>query len=258
MPGKFFGDANANRKPERLIGSTTVLGTSWDSSQITFSTATATNDTLNITSHGLVNGDQVGFGVPVDGNNTQIPWCGQTSGTILFVVNATTNTFQLSTTTGGTALSFTATGGSSYKLFKNTGITVITFTLSAYKKVRIKQRGWGPVTSGASKPTFRRNGDNSAILNMGVLTAGSSRSDFFDTDVIMEYNNTNGLYTFGFKGMQYVRGQGSSGGVSVNSGAYAYTQRETSDSKTLGTIDCMFYGTGWYAGGTTVEVYAIE
>lgn len=64
-------------------------------------TAQATGDTITSTAHGLVNTQKVVF---------QTGYCptGLTAGTTYFVVGSTTNTFQCSLTSGGSAVDITA------------------------------------------------------------------------------------------------------------------------------------------------------
>jgi hypothetical protein len=65
----------------------------------------AISDTLTAPAHGYVNGDQV-LVIPTAGS---LP-TGLTEGTIYFVIGATTDTLQLSLTSGGAAVDITATG----------------------------------------------------------------------------------------------------------------------------------------------------
>lgn len=62
-----------------------------------------TNNVIRSTAHGLTNGTKVVF------FNATVP-TGVTEGTVYFVVGATTDTFQVATSSGGTAISITATG----------------------------------------------------------------------------------------------------------------------------------------------------
>jgi len=68
---------------------------------VTFSDA---GDTVNLTAHGLSNGDEVSFTAPIT-NTTGI-----SANTIYYVVNATTDNFQVATSDGGTALALTNNG----------------------------------------------------------------------------------------------------------------------------------------------------
>ncbi len=68
--------------------------------------AGVTADTIYSSAHGLVNGDRVMvFNVFAESLPT-----GLTEGTIYFVVGATTDSFQVSTTSGGSAVDITAVG----------------------------------------------------------------------------------------------------------------------------------------------------
>lgn len=68
---------------------------------------TLTNDQLLSVSHGLVDTDRVMLFNPF---SDTLP-TGLTEGTIYFVVNSATNTFKVSTTSGGAAVDITAVGG---------------------------------------------------------------------------------------------------------------------------------------------------
>jgi hypothetical protein len=72
----------------------------------TVDAAGVTSDTITSAAHGLANGDRVMvFNVFAESLPT-----GLTEGTIYFVVGATTDTFQVSTTSGGAAVNLTAIG----------------------------------------------------------------------------------------------------------------------------------------------------
>lgn len=68
----------------------------------------ALTDVVKCTAHGFANGDQV---VLWDGTDT-LPTTSSV-GTIYFVITSTTNTFQLSLTSGGAAIDFTVAGSGS-------------------------------------------------------------------------------------------------------------------------------------------------
>ena len=82
-----------------------IAGTSSSSTTVAGSSVTADNTTDFITLSGntLVNGDTVVFGA------TTIP-TGLATGTVYYVVNQSGNTFQVSTTSGGSAVNFTSNG----------------------------------------------------------------------------------------------------------------------------------------------------
>lgn len=74
-----------------------------------FSSDVIANDQLRSAAHGMSNGDRVMlFNVF---SETLPTGTGLTEGAILFVVGATTDTFQVSTTSGGAAIDITALGG---------------------------------------------------------------------------------------------------------------------------------------------------
>lgn len=71
-----------------------------------FGTAQASNDTITSYGHGLSNGDRV----VVSAVNAESLPAGLSEGVAYYVVGATADTFQLSTTSGGTAVDITSTG----------------------------------------------------------------------------------------------------------------------------------------------------
>ena len=64
-------------------------------------------ETITIVNHGLANGNEVTYS---NGGGTDIG--GLTTGTNYFVIGATTDTFQLAATSGGSAINLTNPGGS--------------------------------------------------------------------------------------------------------------------------------------------------
>ena len=66
-------------------------------------TFTDAGDTVNLNAHGYINGDTVSFA-------TIVSTTGIVAGTTYFVVNATTNTFQVSSTSGGAGRALTTNG----------------------------------------------------------------------------------------------------------------------------------------------------
>jgi hypothetical protein len=81
-----------------------------------------TSDTITSNAHGLVNGAQVNYN-----NQGGASITGLTSGNDYYVVNATTNTFQLSVTLGGAAIDLSGTGNNS-QTFASTGNLNLTGT----------------------------------------------------------------------------------------------------------------------------------
>lgn len=69
----------------------------------------ATTDTIDFTAHGLVNGQRIYFSTAAVGGSLPAPLV---AGTPYFVVNATTNTFQVESSIGGGAINLTTTGAS--------------------------------------------------------------------------------------------------------------------------------------------------
>jgi len=94
-----------------------VTGTGTPSTTAIAVTMTDVGDTVNLTAHGLSNGDEVSFA-------TIVTTTGIVINTIYFVVGATANTFQVSLTSGGAAIALT-TNGSGTVRYKAT-VTAIT------------------------------------------------------------------------------------------------------------------------------------
>ena len=68
------------------------------------------SETITYAAHGLNNGDTVTYN---NGGSTSIT--GLTSGTSYYVVGKTTNTFQVSATSGGSAINLTGTDSVAYR-----------------------------------------------------------------------------------------------------------------------------------------------
>lgn len=86
--------------PQREIGGKLIIlrAKNGKSGAVTFENA---GDTVTLNGHGLKAGDEVSF-------SGVAPACGVTNGTHYFVVNPTTNTFQLALTKGGAGITITA------------------------------------------------------------------------------------------------------------------------------------------------------
>jgi arsenate reductase-like glutaredoxin family protein len=87
-------------------------------------TFTDAGDLVNLTAHGLENGDQVSFA-------TITTTTGITNNTIYFIVNKTADTFQVAATSGGTAIALTSNGSGTLRyrsviesIVTNTSVTV--------------------------------------------------------------------------------------------------------------------------------------
>jgi surface protein len=83
-----------------------------------------TGDTVTLNSHGLENGDEVSFA-------TIVTTTGLDLNTIYYIINKTTNTFQVATTSGGSALPLTTDGSGTMRhrteivsIVPNTSVTV--------------------------------------------------------------------------------------------------------------------------------------
>lgn len=74
--------------------------------------------TVTATSHGLINGDRVLF------QTTSLLPTGISANTIYFVINAATNTFQISATSGGSAIGTSGTQSGTHTCFEVVDVTV--------------------------------------------------------------------------------------------------------------------------------------
>lgn len=83
-----------------------------------------TGDTVTHTAHGLVNGDKVVF-------DTITTTTGLTVGVEYFVVSATANTFQVSTTAGGAAVALTTDGTAAYRKVLHDSVETVLSVLTA-------------------------------------------------------------------------------------------------------------------------------
>ena len=97
---------NDKANKEKLVGALHITNTFFDCSQIAVDPVT---DTLTISSHGLSDGTIVAISLRRK-ESGKVPLHGQPSGLRLFVVNATTNTLQLSLSNGGSPIDFTTSG----------------------------------------------------------------------------------------------------------------------------------------------------
>ena len=104
--GAFASDANWNKGTNWSISGGVAeyaqYKPSFDANNTTI--VDVANDTITINSHNFVNNDEVTYVVP----SGQVAIDGLTSGTNYFIVSATTNTFKLSATSGGSAINISA------------------------------------------------------------------------------------------------------------------------------------------------------
>lgn len=139
-------------------------------------TFTDSGDLVTVASHGLVAGDQVYF-------TAITSTTGITTATKYFVINTTTNTFQLASVAGGTAITLTTNGSGTMvkaadntvgaRYISNTPGSTITAPGTKIGQARIRsliyQEGSGPV--GTPDATFRM------YLFDIVMTSGKAASD---------------------------------------------------------------------------------
>tara|TARA_Y100000114_G_scaffold58575_1_gene53597 strand:- start:371 stop:3406 length:3036 start_codon:yes stop_codon:yes gene_type:complete len=104
--GAFASDANWNKGTNWSISGGVAeyaqYKPSFDANNTTI--VDVANDTITINGHNFVNNDEVTYVVP----SGQVAIDGLTSGTNYFIVSATTNTFKLSATSGGSAINISA------------------------------------------------------------------------------------------------------------------------------------------------------
>ena len=133
-------------------------------------TFTAATSTVNRTSHGYTNGMTISF-------NTVVTTTGIVAGQIYYVVNATTNTFQVSATSGGSAITLTNDGSGTILPYKM-AVVVVTATTGNLTGLNLNlkntqtglnkyETGWLDIAVGS--PNFTASG-----LQLSSTTSGSS------------------------------------------------------------------------------------
>ena len=131
-----------------------VTGTGTPSTTAIAVTLTDAGDTVNLTAHGLANGDEVSFA-------TIVTTTGIVINKIYFVVNQAANTFQVALTAGGAAIALT-TDGSGTLRYKAT-VTAIVVNTSVTLSL--------PATStGSNTLSFRNLKTNTALLKGWAVT----------------------------------------------------------------------------------------
>ena len=100
-------------------------------------TANATTDTITATAHGLPNGAVVNFlsNGSLPGGITAYP------NEFYYVINQTTNTFQISLTSGGSAVDITSTGSGTHLWFNDTNILDINHGFGYYAPCLVAYNG---------------------------------------------------------------------------------------------------------------------
>ena len=131
-----------------------VTGTGTPSTTAIAVTLTDAGDTVDLTAHGLANGDEVSFA-------TIVTTTGIVINKIYFVVNQAANTFQVALTAGGAAIALT-TDGSGTLRYKAT-VTAIVVNTSVTLSL--------PATStGSNTLSFRNLKTNTALLKGWAVT----------------------------------------------------------------------------------------
>ena len=130
-------------------------------------TFTAATSTVNRTSHGYTNGMTISF-------NTVVTTTGIVAGQIYYVVNATTNTFQVSATSGDSAITLTNDGSGTILPYKM-AVVVVTATTGNLTGLNINlknttaglnvyETGWLDISVGS--PNFSASG---LVLGAGTI-----------------------------------------------------------------------------------------
>ena len=174
-------------------------------------TANNTTDIITLAGNTLVDGDNVVFSAAT------IP-TGLTTGTVYFVVNSSGNTFQVSTTLGGSAVNFTANG--------------TTVVASQYLPGAFGTGNSAIVLGDAATTT---NNSSPALLTGGALTIGRA--------VTVANQATTGAYTIG----------GNTANTSAFTGLVTTNQNLTVSQTTGGTLNITGGITGASAGTKTVR-----
>ena len=131
-----------------------VTGTGTPSTTAIAVTLTDAGDTVDLTAHGLANGDEVSFA-------TIVTTTGIVINKIYFVVNQAANTFQVALTAGGAAIALT-TDGSGTLRYKAT-VTAIVVNTSVTLSLKA-------TSTGSNTLSFRNLKTNTALLKGWAVT----------------------------------------------------------------------------------------
>jgi surface protein len=115
---------------------------------------TDSTDTVNLTAHGLSNGDEVSF-------FTIVTTTGIVINTIYYVVNATTNDFQVSSSFGGTALALTNNGSGTMR-YRASVVSIVAGT-----SITMNRKMTG---SGTQNLIFRNLQTGTALMKNWTIT----------------------------------------------------------------------------------------
>ena len=117
----------------KVFSVSSVTGTAPSNNSADF-TANSGTDVITSAAHGLVNGDQVNFlsdgTLPggLEAFEYNYPWTGE----VYYVINKTTNTFQVSLTPGGSAINITSAGSGIHTWYNDTIKITVTHSLGYY------------------------------------------------------------------------------------------------------------------------------
>lgn len=159
-------------------------------------TAANSGDLFTANSHGLVDGDAVR--VEADRPSDVMPG-GLSNSTTYYVITATTNTFQLSTTVGGSAVNVTSDGSGAARKYGNTTIALAIDNVAASavgsasaQADSIANETTPPSAVGAfSSPTTKAGG-----LTLGDIGPGEVRAFWIRrTPLNAGARNSDGIYT---------------------------------------------------------------
>ena len=208
-------------------------------------TFTAATSTVNRTSHGYTNGMTISF-------NTVVTTTGIVAGQIYYVVNATTNTFQVSAASGGSAITLTNDGSGTILPYKM-AVVVVTATTGNLTGLNLNLRntqtglnkyetGWLDIAVGS--PNFTASG-----LQLSSSTSGSS-SIYMElvqqvTIVNLGNQNTAAYLFYGMSDLRNLVMTASTSAVTsaVNMFGACYSLQTTPlfDTSAVTTMSNMFY-----------------
>ena len=208
-------------------------------------TFTAATSTVNRTSHGYTNGMTISF-------NTVVTTTGIVAGQIYYVVNATTNTFQVSATSGGSAITLTNDGSGTILPYKM-AVVVVTATTGNLTGLNLNLRntqtglnkyetGWLDIAVGS--PNFTTSG-----LQLSSTTSGASNiyMELVQQVTIVNLGNQN-TAAYLFYGMSELRNlimTASTSAVTsaINMFYYCYSLQSVPlfDTSAVTTMSSMFY-----------------
>ena len=131
-----------------------VTGTGTPSTTAIAVTLTDAGDTVNLTAHGLANGDEVSFA-------TIVTTTGIVINKIYFVVGSAANTFQVALTVGGAAIALTTNGSGTLRYKATVSSIVVNTSVTLSLKA---------TSTGSNTLSFRNLKTNTALLKGWAVT----------------------------------------------------------------------------------------